>query len=606
MEEQFKKLTDREHMLLRPAMYIGKTDPETCTRFINGTQEEVTISSGLLKIVNELIDNSIDEFIRSEGKFATKIEVTVENNTITVKDNGRGIPVERYQGEWRPQVAWTEAKAGTSFSENRVGPGANGVGSVVANVFSKDFLGITCDGKSKCTVECHSNMESVRTTVVKCSKRGTSVTITPDYQRFSLEHFDADHLKILEDRINLLAITYPEISFWFNGKAIKYKNSTEYFKLYGEPFVNWFGDNYVAAIYSSNGEDYIQRSSIDGLDMVAGGTHESVITKDISYALRDIIKKKVKLDLSPLEIKRGLKFVLLGRNFPNMSFDSQTKERLTNTEKQVREWIGSFDAVKLAKKIFTIKEIIDPIVQAKLAKQLAAEQRAVTLALKKQNKRHVEKHIEAKSKNREEKTLFLCEGDSALGSLLKVRNPKIHGGFPLRGMPMNTYQAKEKDMLENKEIANIMAILNLKFGMSAKEIDSNIEYGRIGILCDADTDGTGGLTPMLLLFLYHWKGLFDEGRVYIIPSPRYVLTKGKGQKRKVIYFYDDESFEKERSKYKGYETRYIKGLGTLRDYEYEEVINNESKWIKVIIDDPSCFATMYSDNVEARKKLMSE
>ena len=106
--------------------------------------------------------------------------------------------------------------------------------------------------------------------------------------------------------------------------------------------------------------------------------------------------------------------------------------------------------------------------------------------------------------------------------------------------------------------------------------------------------------------MYHWKELFDEGRVYIIPSPRYVLTKGKGQKRKVVYFYTEDEFEKERNKYRGYEIRYVKGLGTLRDYEYEEVINNESKWIKVIIDDPSCFATMYSDNVEARKKLMSE
>lgn len=604
--EEFKKLTDREHMLLRPAMYIGKTIPETITRFVNGIQEQVTISSGLLKIVNELIDNSIDEFIRSGGKFATKIDVTVDNNKITVKDNGRGIPVEKYQGEWRPQVAWTESKAGTSFSENRVGPGANGVGSVVANVFSKEFIGTTCDGKSKCTVTCHDNMNDTKTTVSRCTKNGTEVSIIPDYSRFELDHFTADHLKVLEDRIHLLAITYPEIAFTFNGSKIKYKNAMEYFSEYGNTFINWFGDNYIAAIFSSNGDDYIQRSSIDGLDMVLGGTHELIIARDIAYALRDIIKKKHKLELSPLEIKRGLKLVFIGRNFPNMEFDSQTKEKLTNTEKRVREWLGSFDAIKIAKKIFTIKEIIDPIIQAKLAKQLAAEQRAVTLAMKKQNRKHVDKHIEAKSKNKEERVLFLCEGDSAIGNLLKVRNPKIHGGFPLRGMPMNTYQAKEKDMLENKEIANIMAILNLKFGMSAKEIDTNIEYGRIGILCDADTDGTGGLTPMLLLFLYHWKELFDEGRVYIIPSPRYVLTKGKGQKRKVVYFYDSESFEKERNKYKGYETRYIKGLGTLRDCEYEEVINNESNWIQVKIDDPKCFATMYSNNVEARKKLMSE
>lgn len=604
--EEFKKLTDREHMLLRPAMYIGKTTPERVTRFIKGTQEEVTISSGLLKIVNELIDNSIDEFIRSEGKAATKIEVTIDGTVITVKDNGRGIPVEKYQGSWRPQVAWTEAKAGTSFSENRVGPGANGVGSVVANVFSKEFTGITCDGKSKCTVICSDNMQNIKTTVSKCTKRGTAVTIVPDYFRFGLTSFDSDHLKVLEDRIHLLAVTYPEITFIFNGTTIKYKNAVEYFKLYGEPFVNWSSENYVAAIFSSGGDDYIQKSAIDGLDMVLGGTHETLIARDLAYTLRDIIKKKHKLEMSPSEIKRGLKLVFIGRNFPNMEFDSQTKERLTNAEKRVREWLKDYDVAKLAKRIFATKEIVDPIIEAKLAKQLAAEKRAVTLALKKQSKKHVEKHVEAKSRNREEKTLFLCEGDSAIGNLLKVRNPQKHGGFPLRGMPMNTFSATEKTMLDNKELSNIMAILNLKFNMSKMEIDSNLTYGKIGILADADTDGAGGITPLMLLFLYHWKELFDEGRVFIIPSPRYVLTKGKGQKRKVIYFYDSESFEREREKYRGYEVRYVKGLGTLRDYEYQEVLENESRWIQVTIDDPKCFEVMYSDNVEARKNLMSK
>lgn len=457
--EEFKKLTDREHMLLRPAMYIGKTTPETCTRFINGSQEEVTISSGLLKIVNELVDNSIDEFIRSEGKFATKIEVTVENNTITVKDNGRGIPVEKYQGSWRPQVAWTEAKAGTSFSENRVGPGANGVGSVVANVFSKNFIGTTCDGKSKCTVTCSNNMESIKTTVSKCTKRGTVVSIIPDYARFNLTHFDEDHLKILEDRIHLLAVTYPEIAFWFNGKAVKYKNSTEYFKLYGEPFVNWTGDNYIAAVFSSGGDDYIQRSSIDGLDMVLGGTHEAVIARDLAYTLRDIIKKKHKLEMSPLEIKRGLKLVFIGRNFPNMEFDSQTKERLTNAEKTVREWIGAFDAAKLAKKIFTIKEIIDPIIQAKLAKQLAAEQRAVTLALKKQNKKHIEKHIEAKSKNKEERTIFLCEGDCLESSTEIYR---IDESGDIKKTPIKHIDIGDIVITHNHKLRPVVGITNKK------------------------------------------------------------------------------------------------------------------------------------------------
>ena len=604
--EEFKKLTDREHMLTRPSMYIGKTVPETVNRFIHGTRTDVTVSPGLMKIVNELVDNSIDEFIRSDGKFATKITITCTDSTITVEDNGRGIPVERYQGEWRPQVAWTEAKAGTSFSADRVGPGANGVGSVVANVFSKTFCGVTRDGNLECTVSCSSNMENVKITVSKSTKRGTCVTIVPDFVRFGVSNFTEDHIKMLEDRIALLAITYPEINFVFNGTPIKYKNAVSYFEEYGDIFLNFFGKNFVAAIFPSDSDEYIQRSSIDGLDMVLGGTHEQVISRELSYALRDIIKKKHKLELSPAEIKRGLKFVFIGRSFPNMEFDSQTKERLTNSEKTVKDWLGDIDYQKLAKKIFDIKEIIDPIIQAKLAKQLAAEQRAVTLALKKQAKKYVDKHLEAKSKNPDDKIIFLCEGDSAAGNGIKVRDPKKHGFFPLRGMPMNTFGANHKDILDNKELSNIMAILGLKFGMSAGEISIGIEYGRIGILADADVDGAGGIVPMLLNFFYLWPELFAQQRIFIIPSPRYVLTKGKGTNKKVVYFYDADTYEKEKEKYKGYETRYIKGLATLRDYEYAEVISNESNWINVTIDDPDAFRVMYSNDVEPRKKLMSE
>lgn len=120
-----------------------------------------------------------------------------------------------------------------------------------------------------------------------------------------------------------------------------------------------------------------------------------------------------------------------------------------------------------------------------------------------------------------------------------------------------------------------------------------------------DINGAGGIIPMLLNFFYLWPDLFAQNRIYIIPSPRYVLTKGKGASRKVRYFYDTETYEKEKNKYKGYEIRYIKGLATLRDYEYEEVISNESNWVHVTIDDPSAFRIMYSENVTERKKLMS-
>lgn len=605
MDEKFQKLTDREHMLLRPAMYIGSVTPEETTRFVFETQKKITISTGLLKIVNELIDNSVDEYIRAGFPKQSIISVHMTRESVTVEDNGRGIPVEKYNGQWRPQVAWTEAKAGTSFSVNRVGPGANGVGSVVANVFSQKFIGITRDGKNQCIVSCSDNMSKIKTKVAaNTDPSGTKVTIEPDFERFGVTEFSQDYFDMIEGRLTLLAVTYPKLYFKFNDMLQNVIPKT-YFQRYGSNPIIFEGNNFVAAILPSDKEEYVQRTAIDGLDLIQGGTHETIISRELSYALRELIQKKHKLEMSPLEIKRGLKLIFIGKNFPNMEFESQTKEKLTNAEKDVKAWLGDIDYEKLAKKVFKEEAIIEPIIRAKLARQMAAEQRAVTLAMKKQAKKTVEKHIEAKGKDKSKNILFICEGDSAIGNLLKVRNPQIHGGFPLRGMPMNTFGATEKEILDNKELANIMAILGLKFGMKGQELENALEYGRIGIFCDADTDGLGALMPLMLNFFYHWPDLFNNKHVYIIQSPRYVLTKGKGASKKIIYFYDTETFEKNRQNYKGYEIRYIKGLATLRDWEYQEAINNESNWIEVEIDNPKALETMYSTNVEARKQLMS-
>lgn len=601
--EEFKKLSDREHMLTRPSMYIGKTVPETIIRFINGKQEHVFVSPALLKISNEIIDNSIDEFIRANHKFATKITISLTSESLKVEDNGRGIPVVKYQGEWRPKVAWCEAKAGTSFSENRVGPGANGVGSVVANVFSSAFIGTTYDGNQYCRVSCYNNMEKIDVQVQKSISRGTIVEIFPDFKRFGVSEYTDDHIKMIEDRINLLSVTYPDIQFIFNGKKIKFKNIASYFDMYGASYVIGSGNNCNFALYPSEHDEYIYRTAIDGLDMVFGGTHENYLMREVSNSLRDMIKKKHKLDISLAEIKRGFLLVFIGHDFPNMEFESQTKEKLSNSEKVVKEWLGNIQIDKLCKSIMNCPDIIDPIIEAKLAKQLALEKRAIALAQKTIAKKHIEKHTEAKSKNKDDTILFLCEGDSAAGMGKKVRDPQKHGFFPLLGMPMNTYQAKQKDMIENKEISSIMSILGLTFNETNPVV---INYGRIGLLADCDLDGIGGIVPLLLAFFHHWPSLFTEKRIYIIPSPLYVMTKRTGKTKQIHYFYNLEEYNKEKDKYKGYETRYIKGLATLRDYEYQTVIEDESKWIEVTIDDVDAFNVMFSSNVDARKQIMGE
>ena len=605
MAEVFKKLTDREHILQRSGMYLGSIQESSVIRFINGEQKALSIVPGLLKISNELLDNSIDEHIRSDFKYATHIDITMNSYSLTIEDDGRGIPIEQYQGEWRPQVAWCEAKAGTSFSENRLGPGANGVGSVIANVFSKQFIGETYDGKQYCKCTCSDNMQYIKTTVMKSKKRGTRVYIEPDFERFGVKEYSQDHIQLFKERVIALACTY-NIAFTFNNEKIILKKPENYLKMYGDIFVPFIADNIILGIFPSKQDEYVHHTVIDGLDMVLGGTHESYFSRELCYSLRDLIKKKHKLDMTPAEIKRGIKLILVGRFFPNMEFESQTKEKLTNAEKDVKQWFGPIDFDKLSKKIIGIPEIIDPIIEAKLAKQIAADNRAVALAQKKIAKKNVDKHVPALSKKIDETILFLSEGDSVASSARKIRNPQCHGLFPLRGMPMNTYNESQKKILENKELSNIMSILGLKFGMSDTQVLSEIQYGKVGILCDGDLDGIGGIAPLLLNFFWNWKILFAKSKICIINSPRYICTKGKGKKKEIKYFYDTTDFNMNRDKYKGWEIRYIKGLGSLRDEEMQYVLDHSENWSTVEVDNPECFKIMFSENVDDRKKLMGE
>ena len=470
MADTFEVLNDIEHTLRRPAVMIGSVVEQDLSMYVNGKYTTLKVVPGLLVITREIIDNCIDEFNRSGKKAATKININMTPMSLTVEDNGRGIPIERYTNkdgidELRPVLCWTKLKAGTSFTNHDIGPSANGVGASVANIFSLYFSGETWDGKKYCRVQCKNNMNDVKVYVGNDTKHptGTKVIIEPDFKRFGVDCYSRDHIIATKDRIVALSSVYPEITFTFNGEKIKTKKPKEYISLYGDKYASYESENYFFAIFPTEVDEYYEQSNIDGLYIKNGGTHEAVISREISYALRTIIKKKHKLDMNPAEIKRGFCLIFNGRFFPNMKFDSQTKEKLINSESEVKAYLGDIPYEKIAKEIFNIPEIINPIIETKLAKQIAAEKRAVTLEQKKLAKKNVEKHIAAKSKNPQDKILMLVEGDSAMGSGIRVRDVNTTGFFPLRGLPMNSYGESESAILANKELNSIMSILDLKF-----------------------------------------------------------------------------------------------------------------------------------------------
>ena len=229
MTEKFEVLTDRLHVLARTNMYAGSTSSEPQSGVYNYEYQTKTIVPALIKIVEEIFQNSLDEYIRTKGIFATNISVnieeTLEGTEICVSDDGRGIPIEKINGTYRPVLAWTTLRAGSNFDDStRIGVGANGVGSVLAAILSKSFIGQTCDGKNQITVMCSDNMSNIDYKLSTSSNRGTRVNFIPDLARFGLTEFTQDHVDVLQDRINNLAIMYPKIQFTFNGERVMFRN----------------------------------------------------------------------------------------------------------------------------------------------------------------------------------------------------------------------------------------------------------------------------------------------------------------------------------------------------------------------------------------------
>lgn len=605
-KEDFKILTPREHVRFRTGMYVGSSSVEEVDRFMMGKWKTVRYVPALMKMIDEIIDNSVDEAIRTKFKFANKISVTVDGNEVTVEDNGRGIPQDKIfdsvtQTEiLRPVAAWTKVNAGTSFDSERVTIGTNGVGSAATNFLSEKFIGRTWSGGNLVEVRCSEGGLHVHTKESSKIGNGTKVQFVPDFSIFavdSLSEFDTIHL--IEDRLVSLQMSFPEIKFWFNGARIHTNEMKKYADLFFEentPALIEKSDNLNFFIGPSE-DGYRSNSYVNGVNTRLGGVYSDFLVNSVVDVLFDLVKKKHKIEVVKSTIKNGLTFVSFIRDFKNPKFDSQTKERLTNSITEVKEHYAScsvHDATWIAKKIMNTPEIIEPIIAAQLAKKLAQDKRDALAAQKKLKKVKVAKHIAA---NSDQATLALIEGDSAAGFLLKVRDPNKIGAYPLRGVVMNTWEMKPVDVLKNKELSELVAILGIDVN-DPNSID-NMQYKNIATLTDADHDG-GKIAILIIGFLYKfWPRLFEEGRVQMIRSP--IMISSKGSDTKWFYTYEEAHKFKETSK--GYIHRYIKGLGSLNENEYDRIINDPYLDI-ITIDDVSKFDLMVGPDAEPRKVVM--
>jgi DNA topoisomerase-2 len=597
IEEKYKKLTDEQHVLLRPSMYLGSMKPSTSMKFIIDDEmiikKEITFIPAFLKLIDEIVMNSIDESKRVGSKL-NSIKVDLSSDKVIIHDNG-GIEVVKNKdhNEWIPEMVFSNMRAGSNFSddEERTWAGTNGVGSSCVNIFSKEFIVSTCDGKNNFTQTFSNNMSYRTKPSIKTStKKHTQISFIPDFQRFGIDKIDEDHFKIIEKRIYDLAGCNPGIKFTFNGNPINFKSFEDYVKLYTQDYFfessknkNWS----IAIALSENG--FQQVSFANSTETYDGGTHIDYIMNQIIVALREFFMKKHKVDIKPSELKQHM-FLFLDSTIINPSFSSQTKEKLIT---EIKDFGSTFEVSdKLIQSILK-SEIVNSILDW-IQKKKDAETSKMERSLKKVK---VDKLIDCNTSNRETAEIFIMEGLSALGDFRQYRNPKTQAAFTLRGKFINTNTIPNKKILENEEASGLLTSLGLSlFDKSIK----NLRFGSIIINSDMDFDGDS-ITGLLLNFFSRWPELFERGIVKRSITPLLVIKIGKEKK----YFYNHNEYEEwlVKNKNKKFELDYKKGLGSLETEEFKEMIQN-TKLITFRPDDISDIDAWFGNNPVLRKNKL--
>ena len=583
-ENKITKLSEREHALKRPSMWIGSVKNEESSQFIYEKgiieKQKVTYTPGLLKIVNEIIDNTIDEGVRTDFKYSNVVKITLDKDYFSVEDNGRGIPQNKVTipetGETllSPVLAWTHLRAGSNFEDNSNTIGANGAGSALTNFFSSKFIGITSDGKNEISVICENNAESVKTEVKKAKYNGTKVTAYPDFKRLDEKNFTEDYFKLIETRLYILAVSYPKIKFYFNEKLITADLNT---------FINLFDydkeitiektDKYSLAFISSKTDDFEQFTILNGLLLNNGGSCVDFIINGVSNALKEKLSKKYP-NIKPADIKNKIFLVSILKDFIDPKYDSQTKEKLTNSQKEVSSYFN-IDIQSLANKIFKNKEIMDNITDYFRVKEEFKKRQELKALEKTHKKIKSEKYTPPIGNN---EYLFLCEGFSAVSALQVCLGRQGKGYFELKGKVMNVSDNK-KALTDNKELKELYQIIKSTFIISkmyeinldevkyyARENENVIKGGlKLIISSDNDVDGLHISALLLNFFNAYIPEAFE--RLYKINTPIAISTKNG----KVIdWCYNLQKI----NDLKG-EVKYMKGLGSWTKNTLSQVIEKD-------------------------------
>lgn len=574
---KMKTLTSVEHILVRPNLWIGSVSPSEKETWVLNEDDtisfkKISYTEGLLKICNEAIDNSVDVGIKTNWEKSTKIDITITKDTFTCEDNGTGIPVEKNEnGEWIPVIATCVPMSGTNFEEDRNSIGANGVGIKAANIFSKKFECVTCDGKGKLKIVCTDNLSTKKVTELKpTAKTGTIISFSPDFDRFGVKEFRTELMTMIKTRLKFLSWFYPKCQFTFNGQKIGIK-AKDIASMFPQPAVVLNEPNVYICIYPS--EEPYNLTYVNGLYMRRGGTQIDYILNKVITDIREKVSKKYKA-IKPADIKNRLGIVCFFKGFPNCEFDSQTKETLTNSVGDITSYFQreQIDLDKFTDKILKQKEIINNITEMFRLKEELAEKKELAKLSKVKKEIDSEKYYPPIGKTAK-KYLMITEGFSAFSGMSPILGRKEIGYYMLKGKILNVLGEKPTTFMANQEINDLVNIL----GIDIANPDTPMTYDKVVILTDADADGNAIAGLVLTLFNRIAPNIIKQGRVCRLETP--LLIGSKGEKIEEYYFtLPDKSKMK-----KNLEYFYLKGLGSWTKNRFNQILEYEGGLEKLMV-----------------------
>ena len=608
--DKIRVLEGLEGVRIRPAMYIGSTDER-----------------GVHHLVEEVIDNSVDE---SLSGYCDSISVSInKDGSITVDDNGRGIPVEIHKEYGIPgvEVVMTKLHAGGKFDKGayKVSGGLHGVGVSVVNALSEWLeVEIRRNGKRYFQRYERGKTATPLKEIGKADTTGTKVTFLPDKEIFKDISIDKNHLKKRLQEIAFLnknlKITFfdensgeKEVYQYEGGIAEFVRHINRNTKPLHEEVIYMEGEkeDVTVEVAMQYTESYAEKifSFVNNISTHEGGTHlsgfKSALTRTLNdYARKNIFKENNARTLSGEDVRESLT-AIISCKIPEPQFEGQTKTRLGNSEIKgiVETIVNEKLSMFLEENPSIAKLIIGKALEAARAREAARKARELT-----RRKSYLEssalpgKLADCSSTNPAECELFLVEGDSAGGSAKQGRAREFQAILPLKGKILNVEKARFDKVLENNEIKAIITTIGTGIG---DEFDINkANYHKIVIMTDADVDGAHIRTLLLTFFFRYMRPLIDNGFVYIAQPPLYRIKKGKS----IMYAYSDE--EKDRLAGDNSAIQRYKGLGEMNPEQlWETTMDPEKRVLKrVTVDDAvradELFTILMGEDVEPRKEFI--